>query len=226
MNLKENLITFDVCERFVSINGEGRRAGQLSVFMRFKGCNLSCSYCDTMWANSDEASFEVMTTAEILDYIKGTSVKNVTLTGGEPLLRDDISDLLKCLKENGLRVEIETNGSVDIRKFCDSDVRPDCFTMDYKLQSSGMEDYMLLDNFSCLNKNDCVKFVVGSHDDLLRALEVINEYNFKCSVYLSPVFGLIEPCEIVDFMIQNGLNDVNLQIQMHKVIWDPSERGV
>lgn len=211
----------------MSINGEGRRAGQLAVFVRFKGCNLSCSYCDTKWANEKDAKYELMTGDEILAYIKSCGTKNVTLTGGEPLLRDGMRELLYLLKQENLRVEVETNGAVDISEFCSDDIRP-VFTMDYKLSSSGMENKMILENFFVLNKDDCVKFVTGSIDDLKRAKEIIDKYNLtkKCGVYLSAVFGKIEPQNIVDFMIENKLNDVNLQLQMHKFIWDPNMRGV
>lgn len=219
---------FQVCEKFVSINGEGRRAGQLAVFIRFKGCNLSCSYCDTMWANEANAPFELMTSQEIYDYILSSKVRNVTLTGGEPLLCDGIAELLKVLKINAnLRVEVETNGAVDLKQFCNAACRP-CFTMDYKLPSSGMESGMVLDNFDLLDRDDCVKFVAGSEEDLNRAKQIIDEYNLtqKCGVYLSPVFGAIEPVKIVEFMTEHNMNDVNMQIQMHKVIWDPDKRGV
>lgn len=226
MNL--NNPEFKVCEKFISINGEGTRAGQLSVFIRFKGCNLDCSYCDTKWANEKDADFVPMSAKDIVEYIVETSVKNVTLTGGEPLLQPGIGELIKSLKKNGLRVEIETNGAVDLAPFCSEETRPGCFTMDYKLPSSGMENKMLKNNFLCLKTNDCVKFVAGAEYDLERALEIINEYDLtnRCNVYISPVFGSIEPAGIVEFMIDNNLNNVNLQIQMHKVIWNPEERGV
>lgn len=219
---------FKVCEKFVSINGEGIKAGQLSVFIRFKGCNLNCSYCDTKWANEKDAEFESMLIEDIVNYIEETSVRNVTLTGGEPLLQPGIAGLIKNLKEIGLNVEIETNGAVDLKPFCSDETRPDCFTMDYKLPSSGMENSMLTDNFFYLRDSDCVKFVVGSEDDLEKALKVIREYDLtnRCHVYISPVFGSIEAVRIVEFMIENVLNNVNLQIQMHKVIWNPEERGV
>ena len=105
---------YKVAEKFVSINGEGKRAGQLAVFVRFAGCNLKCRYCDTMWANEPDASFDIMTDEQILSYILDTKVKNVTLTGGEPLLQNNISGLITLLIENGIRVEIETNGSIPI----------------------------------------------------------------------------------------------------------------
>ena len=74
-----------VVEKFTSINGEGTRAGELAVFVRFKGCNLRCSYCDTMWANEPDCQYKEETSEEILNYVLGTGIRNVTLTGGEPL---------------------------------------------------------------------------------------------------------------------------------------------
>lgn len=219
---------YKVCEKFISINGEGRRAGQLAVFIRFRGCNLRCSYCDTMWANQPDAEYEVMTAQEIYDYIKNSGVKNVTLTGGEPLMQSGIEELLKLLKsDKSLRTEIETNGAVDLSPFCNSDLRPS-FTMDYKLPSSGMEHSMILNNFNLLEKSDCVKFVSGSIEDLSRAKQIIEKYSLtqKCGVYISAVFGKIEPAQIVEFMTDNTMNDVNLQLQMHKFIWNPDKRGV
>ncbi len=215
-----------VVEKFVSINGEGTRAGELAVFIRFKGCNLRCSYCDTMWANEGNCPYTEMSQEEILKYILETGVKNVTLTGGEPLLQKGAHDLIQLLLENGLSVEIETNGSVDLRPFTGG--RRPLFTMDYKLPGSNCEDGMLLENFELLDPQDTVKFVSGSIEDLERARCLIEEYGLteRCHVYISPVFGSIEPKDIVDYMIEHKMNDVRLQIQMHKVIWDPDKRGV
>lgn len=224
----DNVADFEVVEKFVSINGEGQRAGQLAVFIRFKGCNLNCGYCDTKWANDLSAPFESMNEDEIYDYIKSTGVKNVTLTGGEPLLRDNIGILLERLgKDNSLNVEIETNGSVLIEPYANIVKRPS-FTLDYKLGGSGMERFMKTENYQFLQKCDTVKFVVSSVSDLERAVEIIKEYELdkRCGVYLSAVFGKIEPANIVLFMIDKNLNDVNLQLQMHKFIWNPNKRGV
>ena len=79
-----------VVEKFISINGEGRRAGELAVFIRFKGCNLNCSYCDTKWANEPACDYEELSPDKICEYVSETGIKNVTLTGGEPLLQKDI----------------------------------------------------------------------------------------------------------------------------------------
>ena len=218
---------FSVAEKFVSINGEGVRAGELAVFIRFAGCNLKCGYCDTKWANAVDTPAEKMESKDILDYILSTGVKNVTLTGGEPLLRQEMSELIDTLMSAGLRVEIETNGSIHLREFADRVYRP-VFTMDYKLPSSGMEEYMCSDNFGCLEKHDTVKFVSGSMEDLERAVEVIESHHLteRCHVYISPVFGKIEPAYIVEFMKEKKLNDVRLQLQLHKFIWDPDKKGV
>ena len=217
-----------VAEKFISINGEGVRAGELAVFVRFQGCNLRCHYCDTKWALVQDCPYEEMSPEQIHAYTKNTGIKNVTLTGGEPLLQKDMDRLLAILlADEDLRVEIETNGAVDLKKFCACPGRP-VFTMDYKLPSSGFERTMVLDNFELLSKDDTVKFVSGSTEDLERAYEIIRDYDLlrKCHVYFSPVFGDIEPAEIVSFMMDHKLNEARLQIQMHKVIWDPDKRGV
>jgi 7-carboxy-7-deazaguanine synthase len=219
---------YKVVEMFTSINGEGVLAGQLAVFVRFAGCNLQCSFCDTTWANAADVPYTDMTPEEIIEKIRKTGVKNVTLTGGEPLLQSGIHVLLEALSaEKNLQVEIETNGSVDLTPFTQMD-NPPSFTMDYKLPGSGMESQMCISNFSLLTQKDTVKFVAGSVVDLERAREIIDAYHLteQCHVYLSPVFGSIEPAQMVTYMIENNMNDVNLQLQMHKVIWDPQARGV
>lgn len=219
---------FQVAEKFVSINGEGRKAGELAVFIRMKGCNLNCAYCDTTWANKPNAPFVNMTTKEIVDYVKETKVFNVTLTGGEPLLRNGMEELIEALLSiENVSVEIETNGSVDLTKFDALKKRPS-FTMDYKLSASGMEDQMCMDNFSLLNKEDTVKFVVGSIADMSRATQLIKEYDLteKTHVYFSPVFGQIKPADMVEFLIKENINKARIQLQLHKFIWDPNKRGV
>lgn len=217
-----------VVEKFISINGEGTHAGELAVFIRFKGCNLRCSYCDTMWANEASCPCEEMSPEEIAAYIQSTGIHNVTLTGGEPLLQKGLSKLLKLLAQvnPALRIEIETNGAVDLSPFCSAH-RP-VFTMDYKLPSSGCENQMLQKNFSFLDAADTVKFVSGTMEDLEKAAEIIREYHLteRCHVYISPVFDSIEPAKIVNYMMEQKLNHVRLQIQLHKIIWDPDRRGV
>lgn len=219
---------YKVVEKFISINGEGLHSGQLSVFIRFAHCNLNCIYCDTKWANNENAKYEIMTEEEIYSYIKGTGIKNVTLTGGEPLLQKRIQELLKLIaSDNSLNVEIETNGSICLNNFLLKENGPS-FNMDYKLKGSGMESFMKTSNFKYLTKKDVVKFVVSSLNDLEDTKDIIYKFNLlrKTNIYLSPVFDKISPETIVNFMKDNKLNDVTLQIQIHKIIWDPNKRGV
>lgn len=219
---------FRLAEHFVSINGEGQHAGELALFLRFAGCDLSCDWCDTKWANVKDAPFTSTTTGQLLDIakeaVKEYGVKNITLTGGEPLLQKDIGELLDELLTLGLRVEIETNGSIPLRPFIKN--RRPVFTMDYKLPSSGMEDRMYTENIALLGAEDTLKFVCGSEEDLERAAEITEKFKPGCRIYLSPVFGRIEPAEMVEFMKKRRLGQVRLQLQLHKFIWDPQERGV
>lgn len=220
--------TFQVVETFVSINGEGKKAGRLAMFLRLKGCNLNCSYCDTRWANEKKASCETLTSKQITDRILASGVELVTLTGGEPLLDENIAELIgSILMLPQIELEIETNGSVPIRFFKERDARLS-MTMDYKLPSSGMEEAMCLENMEYLRPWDVVKFVIGSEEDLQRAEEIIERYDLcsRAIVYFSPVFGTIEPAEIVEFMKDRHLKKVRFQIQIHKVVWEPQKTGV
>ncbi len=218
---------YPIAEYFTSINGEGQAAGELSVFIRFSGCNLQCSYCDTRWANKPGAAALRFTAEELCTIVRESNVHNVTLTGGEPLLQKDIAFLIELLGSQGNRVEIETNGSIPLFAFAQMTHRP-VFTMDYKLPGSGMESYMNTDNFALLCPADVVKFVAGSQQDLERARTMIDAHQLtkQCKVYLSPVFGKIDPADIVAFMKKYNMNDVRLQLQLHKFIWQPDAKGV
>ncbi len=219
---------YDVVEMFTSINGEGQKAGELAFFIRLKGCNLNCSYCDTQWANKADADYTAMTGEQIVHEIKKEGIKNITVTGGEPLARNGMRELFELILAAGEYViEIETNGSVDVSPYSGLGERI-CITMDYKLAGSKMERSMNTDNFALLRKWDTVKFVVSDQKDLQRCYEVVSKYHLEDSVqvYISPVFGQIEPDSIVAFMKEKKWNGVHLQIQMHKVIWDPELKGV
>lgn len=218
--------TYRLAEHFISINGEGQLAGALALFLRFAGCNLRCDWCDTAWACGKDAPHETVTLSRIKEIAKkamAQGVRTVTLTGGEPLLQEQIADVIRCLADMGLRVEIETNGAVALAPFQNSGA---CFTMDYKLPSSRMEQHMLTENFALLHEADTVKFVCGSRADVFRAKEIAAQFKPQCPLYLSPVFGRIEPAEIVEIMKEQHMGNFRLQLQLHKFIWDPNERGV
>ena len=160
-----------------------------------------------------------MTVQEIAEAVENW--ENVTITGGEPLCQD-IHDLLKNLRTHS--VNIETNGSVDVGPY---HVYPHVFfTLDYKCPSSGMESSMLDKNFRTLRPRDVLKFVVGDIEDLRAARQICKEYEPACPVYISPVFGKIEARDIVEYMKTERCENWRVQLQLHKYIWNPSERGV
>ena len=216
-----------VNEIFKSIDGEGLRTGELTTFIRLAGCNLRCSYCDTCYALKNSNGTE-MSVDEIVKKAKKFGYRNITLTGGEPLIHKDVDGLISKLCENGFYVNIETNGSVPIDKYILN--KNILITMDYKLTSSGVEKNMNLNNLEKLRKNDVLKLVIGK-GDFDKVKEVIEKYSIKSYIYLSPVFGEIEPFEIVDFMKimhTQGIDTskMRVQVQLHKIIWNPNERGV
>lgn len=216
-----------VNEIFKSIDGEGLRTGELTTFIRLAGCNLRCSYCDTCYALKNSNGIE-MSVDEIVKRAKKYDYRNITLTGGEPLIHKDVDSLISKLCENGFYVNIETNGSVPIDKYISN--KNILITMDYKLPSSCVEKNMNLNNLEKLRANDVLKFVIGK-DDFDKVKQIIEKYSIKSYIYLSPVFGEIEPFEIVDFMKimhTQGIDTskMRVQVQLHKIIWNPNERGV
>ena len=224
----EKMGRFKVIEKFVSINGEGQRAGELACFIRFAGCNLNCSYCDTRWANEERAPFSIESEEEIYEYIKESGVTNITITGGEPLLQPNIDRLLSMLgRDKALQIEIETNGSCSIEPFMKLGDNIS-FTVDYKLGGSGMEDKMCLSNYGLVRRSDTVKFVISDMADIKRAVEIVERYNLvdNTRVYFSSSFGQIQPRDIVEYMKGHKLNGIRLQLQLHKYIWEPDRKGV
>ncbi|MCK8059781.1 MULTISPECIES: putative 7-carboxy-7-deazaguanine synthase QueE [unclassified Fusibacter] len=220
---------YDVVEIFDSINGEGLNAGKLATFVRLKGCNLRCSYCDTAWAITPDAPSVKMSAEEIKSSILASGLEHVTLTGGEPLLVDKSVELLTALVSDRYKIDIETNGSVPIRPILEHEgLSAVDLIMDYKLPSSGMTESMHLENLELIRKQDTVKFVIGSEADMDEAYSIIKKYSLtgRTNIYFSPVFGSITPEAMVDFMKKHRLNGVTLQLQLHKIIWHPDAKGV
>lgn len=225
-----SLPTFPIAERFVSVNGEGTHAGRLAAFIRFAGCNLRCAYCDTEWAQTADSATEQLSLDELVEWVAQHPVACVTLTGGEPTLQLGLGELAAALSAlDAIEVvEIETNGSVDLAPLANARPEKLQFTMDYKLPSSGMEDRMLPENFAVLGERDVVKFVAGTPEDLETMARIVRTHALdeRCHVYLSPVFGKLEPATIVEFMKAHALTSATLQLQLHKIIWPHTERGV
>ena len=226
----KHMNTLPVIEQFISLDGEGPTAGELAYFVRFNDCNLRCAWCDTVYSWDGSSPVTHKTPQELYNEIKTSGVKNVTLTGGEPLIQHNILPLLQLLAEDDtLCVHIETNGAVDIAPF-----RTACpaenihYILDYKLPASGMEQYMCMNNPKVVTGTDVYKFVIASEEDLQRALDVIAQYalDTRCQVFLSPVRELIDPLVIVDAMKERCMNNVRLQLQLHKILWPKEMRGV
>lgn len=225
-----------ISEIFDSIDGEGIRAGQLCTFIRVFGCNLRCSYCDSMYAVDKKFSDippKEMSINEILSKVN-KSYRRVTLTGGEPLLLPESIELVNRLCGNDFEVNIETNGSCDIVAFRDliHNKKKLFFTIDFKLPSSGEMYKMRLSNFDNLQKRDVLKFVIGSEEDADVAIgmseKLVNSYGSDSPyIYCGTVFGKYQLADVIDKFIKVPiLKDVRFQIQMHKIIWDPDARGV
>ncbi|MBR5414205.1 MAG: radical SAM protein [Fibrobacter sp.] len=218
-----------VSEIFKSIEGEGLRTGLPAVFIRLHGCNLRCSYCDSMYA-VEGSDYRQMSVAQVLDAVKEYGdITHVTLTGGEPLIHQDVEDLLRQLSDNGYRVNIETNGTVP----CKWHFPGLFYTMDWKCKSSGMTSKMKMENLETLGKNDVLKFVVGTVEDLEETESVLKSLAEKKSnmphLFVSPVFGNLSNEEIVNWLLNSATmvkNNARFQIQLHKIIWDPERRGV
>ena len=115
---------FPVTEHFISINGEGAHAGEIALFIRFRGCNLCCSYCDTRWSCRNDAPAEMMSADDLVRLAGDSGITNITLTGGEPLLQKELPELCSRLIQNGHRVEIETNGSLSVEELAAMQDRP------------------------------------------------------------------------------------------------------
>ena len=219
--MKDSLI---VNEIFGSIDGEGLRTGELATFIRLTGCNLRCRYCDTEYAFSNGIVIDI---EDIINKVKDIGYKNITLTGGEPLLQKNSIKLVDELIKNEFNVNIETNGAVDITPLLDKKL---LITLDYKTLSSGMNDKMLLENLNKLREQDVLKFVCNK-EDFEDIKEILTKHDIKSYIYFSPIFNEIEPSELVKFLKElNSLgyntNKMRVQVQLHKIIWDPNKRGV
>ncbi len=208
-------------EIYTSIQGESSWAGRRCVFVRLTACDLRCTYCDTEYAFYEGKKRPLQ---EVIDEVLAEDCPLVEITGGEPLLQKNVLPLMAQLCDAGRTVLIETSGAHDISKI-DPRVHR---IMDLKTPSSGECARNLFSNTDRLNKGDEVKFVIGSREDYEWSREQARKFSLgaRCgNVLFSPVFGKIQPVEIVDWILEDKL-DVRFQLQMHKFIWEPMARGV
>lgn len=211
-----------VNEIFYSIQGESSYAGVRCVFVRLTGCNLRCSYCDTRYAYEEGDQLEVR---EIIENVAFYSCPFVEVTGGEPLIQENTTFLIRDLLELGYQVLLETNGSLDISQVDDRCVK----IMDIKCPLSGEEDKNDLQNLSRLTEKDEIKFVIMGREDYDYARKIIDSPELKTMgikrIHFSPAIGKIEPRLLAEWMLEDHLN-VRLQLQIHKIIWNHAQRGV
>jgi 7-carboxy-7-deazaguanine synthase len=213
--------TLAINEIYQSIQGESSWAGERCVFVRLTFCDLRCNYCDTEYAFYEG---EKMSLHEIVDRVEKLQCPLVEITGGEPLLQKNVLPLMSMLCDAGHTVLLETSGAHDI-SVVDSRVHR---IMDLKTPGSGETNKNLWSNIEHLTKRDEVKFVIGSREDYDWAREKVRklDLNQRCrTVLFSPIFGRIDPRQIVEWILADKL-DVRFQLQMHKFIWTPTQRGV
>ncbi len=214
-------LTLTVNEVYESIQGESSWAGWRCVFVRLTFCDLRCTYCDTTYAFYKG---EKRALAEIIAEVKAFNCSLVEITGGEPLLQKNVLPLMTALCDAGHTVLVETSGAHDISRV-DARVHR---IMDLKTPGSGECARNLLANIGHLNRGDEVKFVIGSREDYEWSRDIVRDHGLdqRCgAVLFSTIFGRIEPVEIVNWIVQDKL-PVRFQLQMHKFIWDPAQKGV
>lgn len=205
-----------IYETFGSIQGEGKKIGVPTFFIRTVGCNLDCEWCDTKYAftGGEEISINVLCSMA-KDY------DDVCLTGGEPLIQKESPELIRRLTSMGKTVVVETNGSVDVSVIPKSDKV--IISMDIKCPSSKMEKRNDFSNIARLSDKDQLKFVLSDDDDFDYAVSVMKKYKPGCECIFSPVGGMdIRP--LAERIVTEKLK-VRVLPQLHKLIWG-DKKGV
>jgi len=214
--------TLRLIEVYNSIQGESTWAGLPCVFVRLARCNLRCTWCDTTYSFHGG---ETWTLDAIVSAVAAYGPRLVELTGGEPLAQKECATLCELLIERGFTVLIETSGSLPINVLPAPVIR----IMDLKCPDSGEVASNHWANLDYLSRErDEVKFVIASRRDYEWSREVIRKHRLetRCKeILLSPAFGLIDPKDIVAWMLEDAL-PARFQVQMHKFIWDPKQKGV
>jgi 7-carboxy-7-deazaguanine synthase len=210
-----------VNEIFHSIQGESTRAGQPCVFVRLTACDLRCSWCDTPYAFVEGRKMSV---DDVLAAVDGYGCPLVEITGGEPLLQEDVYELMRRLDAGGRTVMLETGGHRSVER-----VPPGVLKIvDVKCPGSGEADKNDWANLGRLTARDEVKFVVKDRADYDFAKDVIFRYDLAgrtAAVLMSPVHGVLHPRTLSEWMLADRL-PARLQVQLHKLIWSPETRGV
>jgi 7-carboxy-7-deazaguanine synthase len=210
-----------VNEIFYSIQGESTRAGQPCVFVRLTACDLRCSWCDTAYAFHEGRK---RTLDEVLRDVDQYGCGLVEITGGEPLLQEDVYPLMQRLLDSGRTVLLETGGHRSISSVPDDVIK----IVDVKCPGSGESDKNDWSNLEALSPHDEVKFVIADRRDFDYATDVVVRHRLagRCAAILfSPVHGVLHPRTLSDWMLAEDV-PARLQVQLHKYIWPASTRGV
>ncbi len=213
-------MSLKINEIYYSVQGESTHAGRPCIFIRLTYCNLRCSYCDTEYAFYDGKDMEI---TDIMSEIKQWDCNLVEVTGGEPLFQEECIDLLNELVNSNYEVMLETGGSLSISNVPKKVIK----IVDFKCPSSKMVKKNLWSIVDDLQAHDEVKFVIGNREDFDWAKDRITEYSMDkiCTLLFSPAVGEIDPQHIVEWILADNL-PVRMQMQMHKMIWNPEEKGI
>jgi 7-carboxy-7-deazaguanine synthase len=210
-----------VNEIFYSIQGESTYAGKPCVFVRLTGCDLRCSWCDTPYAFSEG---QKMSIDAILQQVDTYGSPLVEVTGGEPLLQEDVYPLMERLLQSGRTVLLEAGGQIDVSRVPGAVIK----VMDVKCPASGESDKNEWGNIDRLGSRDQVKFVIQDRGDYEFARDTVTRHALdrRCAAVLfSPVHGVLEPKALSEWILEDRL-PVRLQLQIHKHIWGANVRGV
>ena len=202
---------------FVSIQGESTDAGLPCVFVRLFGCNVKCTYCDQPQKACDRKRVSV---GNLMQMIRKYGVPYVCITGGEPLIQQDVYPVVYELLNEGYKVSIETNGCVPIEP-CNYK-RSYKYVMDVKCPSSGVSHKNVLTNLALLQPHDEVKFVIADEKDYKFAKRILRSYPTSAKILFSPMFDdngkPVISQQLVDWIIKDKFYFARVQIQMHKCL--------
>jgi len=208
-------------EIFYSIQGESTFAGEPCIFVRLTACDLRCSWCDTTYA-FDEGRKQTLD--EVIAEVERHDCRLVEITGGEPLLQEDVYSLMERLVDRGRTVLVETGGHRSTERV-PSDVT---IILDVKCPGSGEAHRNDWRNLERLRPHDQVKFVIKDRADYEFARDVMLRHRLAAraaAILCSPVHGVLDPKDLAGWILADRL-PARLQLQVHKYIWDPNTRGV
>ena len=211
----------NLSEIFYSIQGESSFAGFPCIFIRIAGCNLRCKYCDTVY--SYETKFSISVNNILKKIEKYNPIKLIEITGGEPLLQNEIYNLFHILKDNDYKILLETNGSINLKNVPENVIK----IVDVKCPSSGYGKSFLKENLNYIDaEKDELKFVISNKEDYLFAVDFIRKNDFQnYKNIFSPVLSELSPKTLANWILVDKCN-YRMQLQLHKYIWGNDVIGV